>query len=197
MKNKINIKKLIKQYLKGITVQNLTKIFNCSSNKIRNILKKNNIPIRNLSESHLRLNKRIKTNCYYCKTNIIKLLCNYNQSKHHFCNSKCFYLYNCGKHNGRYIDGRSYLEQSIWKLAIYKIWRKTILNRDNYTCQICNKKGVYLEVHHKIPVIHIVELFQLINITEVIECKFLWDINNGITLCKKCHNQVHPEKGIK
>ena len=30
----------------------------------------------------------------------------------------------------------------------YKEWRKAVFERDNYTCQDCGEKGVYLEAHH-------------------------------------------------
>lgn len=53
--------------------------------------------------------------------------------------------------------------------------REAILNRDNYTCQICGKKHTRLEVHHII--------FRSQGGTD--------DENNLITLCEDCHNYVH------
>jgi len=53
--------------------------------------------------------------------------------------------------------------------------REAILNRDNYTCQICSKKHTRLEVHHII--------FRSQGGTD--------DENNLITLCEDCHNDVH------
>ena len=59
----------------------------------------------------------------------------------------------------------------------YKKWRKAVFERDSYTCQVCQKVGGYLEAHHikswaKYP-------------------KLRYKINNGITLCKKCHKKTN------
>ena len=56
--------------------------------------------------------------------------------------------------------------------------REAILNRDNYTCQICGKKNTRLEVHHII--------FRSQGGTD--------DENNLITLCSECHSDIHNEK---
>lgn len=195
--NKIkNIQSLIKQYIIDlISIDNLTKMYNCSSHQIRNILNKNNIHIRNLKEAHCR--KRINFICEYCNRPSEKRPSEYNQGKHHFCSSKCYYSFNCGSNNGNYKHGKSNLLQNIHLLSTYKFWRKSVFERDNYTCQVCNKTNIYLEVHHKLPILYIFELFDINNTKEALKCKLLWDINNGITLCKSCHNKVHPEKGTR
>ena len=56
--------------------------------------------------------------------------------------------------------------------------REAIINRDNYTCQICGKKNIRLEVHHII--------FRSQGGTD--------DENNLITLCGDCHNGIHNGK---
>ena len=63
--------------------------------------------------------------------------------------------------------------------ADYIEWRNLVFQRDNYTCQCCgarSKKGcaVYLNAHHKE------------NFADNPGLRF--DINNGITLCSKCHD---------
>lgn len=62
----------------------------------------------------------------------------------------------------------------------YKLWRKSVFERDNYTCQKCHKKGVKLNAHHIKPwCIYKDERFE---------------ISNGITLCEKCHKEIHRRK---
>jgi len=61
-------------------------------------------------------------------------------------------------------------------------WKKEVLQRDNHTCQKCSSKE-YLQVHH------------IDNFNENIQRRY--DINNGITLCKKCHKLIHKIFGNK
>jgi len=62
------------------------------------------------------------------------------------------------------------------------IWRKTIFERDQYICQLCNKKGDKLNAHH----------FE--NYSSNKEKRF--NIDNGVTLCVKCHKQFHSKYGV-
>lgn len=57
-------------------------------------------------------------------------------------------------------------------------WRKQVFERDNYTCKFpdCGKTKVYLQAHH----IKKVARFP----------QFILDINNGITLCRTCHDKT-------
>lgn len=60
-------------------------------------------------------------------------------------------------------------------------WRKEVFKRDCYSCRMCgnkNEKGnfVYIEAHHIKKKSEYPEL--------------IYNINNGITLCRKCHNEI-------
>src|SRR3990167_1509348 len=55
----------------------------------------------------------------------------------------------------------------------WKLWRRQVYERDKYTCQDCGKSGVYIEPHHIIP--------------KRINKERMFDVTNGITLCRPCH----------
>jgi hypothetical protein len=68
--------------------------------------------------------------------------------------------------------GRNNIEHNEWIKAVFK--------RDNYTCQKCNQVGWELNAHHIKP------WAKYKNLRYV--------LSNGLTLCKKCHKEVHRKK---
>jgi len=60
-----------------------------------------------------------------------------------------------------------------YRTDAWKKWREAIFKRDNYTCALCKKYGGKLEPHH-------IKMFSLYP-----DIRF--DEDNGITLCKSCH----------
>lgn len=65
----------------------------------------------------------------------------------------------------------------------YINWRAQVYKRDNFTCQACNKRGGDLEAHHVKAWSSSPELRH--------------DLNNGVTLCRKCHELTFNYKGRK
>ena len=64
----------------------------------------------------------------------------------------------------------------------YRHWRKAVFDRDLYTCQCCGSRGnTYLQAHH------------IKNWRDNEDCRF--DVDNGITLCQKCHMSFHSKYG--
>lgn len=61
---------------------------------------------------------------------------------------------------------------------VYEKWRKDVLKRDRYKCQMpsCKHKK-YLQVHH------------IRKWSSASSLRF--DIDNGITLCRYCHSKVN------
>ena len=72
----------------------------------------------------------------------------------------------------------------------YFLWREDVLKRDDYTCQICGKRGGKLQVDHIKPFIEIILKNKISNYDEAVRCNELWDIENGRTLCLPCHKNT-------
>lgn len=60
-------------------------------------------------------------------------------------------------------------------------WRINIFERDNWTCQGCQKRGCYIEAHHVKSWARYPEL--------------RYELNNGVTLCKECHKLTNNYRG--
>jgi len=64
----------------------------------------------------------------------------------------------------------------------YKEWRLDVYHRDNFTCSKCGySKGGTLQAHH------------ILSFSRFPEARLL--VDNGDTLCKKCHNEFHDLYG--
>lgn len=70
----------------------------------------------------------------------------------------------------------------------YYQWRSEVFERDNWTCQTCGVRGTYLEAHHIKKFFDVLKENDIKTSDDAKECNELWDINNGVTLCKDCHN---------
>lgn len=71
------------------------------------------------------------------------------------------------------IVGRKYPE--------YYEWRKLVYEKDRWTCQKCGYKGTNIRAHH-------IESYN--NNREL-----RTSLDNGITLCNKCHDDFHHQYG--
>ncbi len=61
------------------------------------------------------------------------------------------------------------------------VWRGQVFRRDDFTCKCCSKKGGRLNAHH-------LESFHA-------KPELRTDLENGITLCVKCHKEFHKKYG--
>lgn len=75
----------------------------------------------------------------------------------------------------------------------YRQWRSDVFTRDNFTCQECDIRGDYLHAHHIKSFSSILQFYEITTIEEALKCAELWNINNGITLCKKCHKLTYKK----
>jgi 5-methylcytosine-specific restriction endonuclease McrA len=66
--------------------------------------------------------------------------------------------------------------------SLYKEWRQTVFERDDYTCQHCQQRGGALQAHHirswsKYPDLR-------------------YEVENGVTLCIACHKIANHEQRL-
>lgn len=85
------------------------------------------------------------------------------------------------KNNVRWNGGTSRAFKTGYYSHEYRQWRKSVFERDGYTCQDCGKCGGYLTAHHikgqaKYPHLR-------------------FDLSNGLTLCEPCHSNTDNYKG--
>lgn len=82
-----------------------------------------------------------------------------------------------GKNHPNWQGGITTLNFKIRNSLKYKLWRKSVFERDNYICQLCGKRGHKLEVHHLIKFSKLYKEMPFLLFNKII----------GITLCRVCH----------
>jgi hypothetical protein len=102
-----------------------------------------------------------------------------------------------GKKHWNWKGGITPVNNQIRSSLKYKRWRKSIFERDNYTCQICGKVGRELQVDHYPKTFKdIITQYNIKSIDCAFQCNELWNLENNRTLCKNCH-KLTPSYGIK
>lgn len=109
-----------------------------------------------------------------------------------------------GSNSHFYKGGITKICNSIQSSLAWRLWREAIFERDNWTCQICKirgKKGlgkrVELHPHHQfISFADLMKKYKINSLEQAINCKHLWIISNGLTLCKRCHKLIHSTNGV-
>ena len=78
-----------------------------------------------------------------------------------------------GANHWNWKGGISHERDKVLRSPEYVYWRKHVFQRDDYTCQGCGARGVYLEADHELPW----SLYPHLR----------YEILNGRTFCKPCH----------
>ena len=142
-------------------------------------------------------------NCLVCDNKFWRKPCAIKKGNNKFCSKECYFKWQKGRkrseefrlkcknkrpeQNGNWKGGITPLNHKIRHSPEMKKWREQVFERDNWTCQECgarSKKNCYvrIEAHHKKPFATFPEL------------RFI--IDNGLTLCKKCHDKKPKGKEI-
>src|SRR3990167_9470704 len=101
-----------------------------------------------------------------------------------------------GEKSSNWKGGITPLVVSIRRCIEYKQWVNDVFSRDNFTCQMCNKRGSYLEADHYPKMFcDVIADNKIKTFDEALNCKELWSMTNGRTLCKPCHQTTFKFKG--
>ena len=154
-------------------------------------------------------------NCITCGTSFLATDYQVDVRKKRFCSQKCKrlsaegrvrlskvlmgktawnkgirYTAIAGANNPNWKGGITKLYEKIRKLPENRNWVKSVMKRDNYTCQECDKRGGNLEAHHIIGLSEIISMYKIDTVDKALVCVHLWDTDNGQTLCKDCHKKT-------
>jgi RNA polymerase subunit RPABC4/transcription elongation factor Spt4 len=94
-----------------------------------------------------------------------------------------------GDKNPFWKGGITPVHRLVRTMGEYYIWRDRVFERDNHTCLVCGVRGGKLNADHIIPFSFILGVECIRNADDARKCAFLWDIENGRTLCEACHKK--------
>lgn len=114
--------------------------------------------------------------CLNCSKKFFSAKNNVRKNWGKFCSVSCRAKYSKGKLGHNWRGGITPLIKKLRNSSEYKIWRKAVFERDNYTCIWCGKKGGELNADHIKQFAYYPEL--------------RFAIDNGRTLCVSCHRKT-------
>ena len=133
---------------------------------------------------------RISRKCAVCGKEFTQKASKSTNYRGFMCSRACYYVNQIGmiqKNN----QGKTKLQHYIRRLYEYRQWRSDVFKRDNYTCQSCGVVGGWLEAHHEIRLVQLLDKYNIKTLDQARIESALWDINNGTTYCEPCHKTLH------
>ena len=137
--------------------------------------------------------------CLHCGSDFWRKPCEIANGNCKYCTKKCYLTAQIGKSKGKgrvgligeknpnWKGGITPINKSLRNSKAAKTWRESVFARDNWTCQKCGNRScknnyLRIEAHHIRPFATFPKL--------------RFEITNGLTLCKKCHDKEPKGKEI-
>lgn len=95
--------------------------------------------------------------------------------------------------NNNWKGGISPINQLVRNCEKYNYWKVGVFIRDDHSCQKCGSKKE-TEAHHIVHFNTIMINHNIQTLEEALNTQEFWNVDNGITLCKKCHKLEHKIK---
>ncbi len=111
-----------------------------------------------------------------------------------YCSKECFVkgmqkFAKFDEQNHCWKGGITPLYRKIRNTHSYRRWQKQVKERDNFKCIWCQSM-IKIEVDHIKSFDEIIKQHHITTVKESLDCKELFDINNGRTLCHICHKKT-------
>ena len=136
--------------------------------------------------------------CLICGKDFWRKPYEINKGNNKFCSKACYFNHQKGKtkkvfnslpgdKNPNWKGGITHPNKLLRNSDSFKKWRLSVFHRDNWTCRKCGKRSkqneyLRIEAHHVKPFAIFPEL--------------RFSIDNGLTLCKKCHDKEPKGKEV-
>lgn len=118
----------------------------------------------------------VTKNCPSCKKEFITFMSRDKYGRGKYCSKQCQYIEQSKDKCHLWKGGVTPIQNQIRQSKEYKLWRKAVFARDNYTCVVCKATKCELNADHIKPFAFFPEL--------------RFAIDNGATLCVPCHKKT-------
>lgn len=148
---------------------------------------------KDLSNHLIETKKIITLQCYSCGLYFNKQQSLIDKrSKAFYCSRVCYRSSRHGSNNANWKGGIKPLTKQIRDSEKMKQWVSDVLRKDNYKCFYCGKGGK-LHAHHIINFSAILDSYKFyhkkLEYDGLMNYECLWDVCNGVALCKNCHDK--------
>ncbi len=98
-----------------------------------------------------------------------------------------------GENHYKWNGGSSKLNVSIRQMTEHRNWMDGVKEKDSFECTRCPNTDD-LESHHIKSLVETIQEHEIRNREDARNTPELWDISNGITLCRRCHYAEHERQ---